>query len=227
MNRRTFLTRLLITGIFLFKGMTGNAFAEDSEDLCAPFQDGRIDDAVVSTMLTAAEAGYLYRIQASTSQVGFCVDSKFQRVEGVFRDFRGGMALPPEEGASAQTVVAIRVDSLDTEGALIENLIRSPRFFDVENYPEILFVSTGFEWTSPTRGILRGNLTLHGVTKPVDFKVQLSGSDGKQVGEAENILVKATTAINRSDFGMDTLSSIVSDSVRLCMSVRAKKYHDT
>lgn len=223
MNRRTLLSRFLITGILLFKGMVANVLAED---LCAPFQDGSIDGAVVSTMLNAAEAGYLYRIQASTSQVGFCVDSKFQRVEGVFRDFQGGVAFPPDDGEAAQTVVVIRVDSLDTEGALIENLIRSPRFFDVENYPEILFVSTGFEWTSPTRALLRGNLTLHGVTRPVAFKVELSGSDGKKVGEAESILVKATTAINRSDFGMDTLSTLVSDSVRLCMSVKARKYRE-
>lgn len=223
MNRRMLLNRILLTGIFLFKGVAGNALAED---LCAPFQDGRIDESVVSTMLIAAEAGYLYRIQASTSQVGFCVDSKFQRVEGVFRDFQGGIALPPEAAKTAQTVVVIRSDSLDTKGALIDKLIRSPRFFDVENYPEILFVSTGFEWTSPTRAVLRGNLTLHGVTRSVAFKVELSGSEGKQVGEAESILVKATTAINRSDFGMDTLSTLVSDSVRLCMSVKAEKYRE-
>ena len=223
MNTKIFLNRLILTGLLLIKGMSGSAVAED---LCAPFEDGRIDESVMSTMLNAAEAGYLYRMQASTSQVGFCVDSAFQRVEGVFQEFQGGMALLPEADKTGQTVVVIRTDSLDTKGALVENLIRSPRFFDVANYPEILFVSTDFEWTSPTRAVLRGNLTLHGVTKPVIFKVELSGSEGKQVGEAENILVKATTTINRSDFGMDTLSRLVSDSVQLCMRVKAKKYRE-
>ena len=223
MNTKIFLNRLILTGLLLIKGMSGSAVAED---LCAPFEDGRIDESVMSTMLNAAEAGYLYRMQASTSRVGFCVDSTFQRVEGVFQEFQGGMALLPEAGKTGQTVVVIRTDSLDTKGALVENLVRSSRFFDVANYPEILFVSTDFEWTSPTRAILRGNLTLHGVTKPVIFKVELSGSEGKQVGEAENILVKATTTIHRSDFGMDTLSKLVSDSVQLCMSVKAKKYRE-
>ena len=223
MNTKIFLNRLILTGLLLIKGMSGSAVAED---LCAPFEDGRIDESVMSTMLNAAEAGYLYRMQASTSQVGFCVDSAFQRVEGVFQEFQGGMALLPEADKTGQTVVVIRTDSLDTKGALVENLIRSPRFFDVANYPEILFVSTDFEWTSPTRAVLRGNLTLHGVTKPVIFKVELSGSEGKQVGEAENILVKATTTIHRSDFGMDTLSRLVSDSVQLCMSIKAKKYRE-
>jgi polyisoprenoid-binding protein YceI len=218
-----FLSRLFILGLFSVNGVSGSVLAEN---LCAPFEDGRIDETVMSTMLDAAEAGYLYRIQASTSQMGFCVDSKFQRVEGVFHDFQGGMALPPETGKTGQTVVVISTGSLDTSGAIVDNLIRSSRFFDVENYPEILFVSTDFEWTSPTRAVLRGNLTLHGVTKPVIFKVELSNSEGKQVGAAENILVKATTTINRSDFGMDTLSTLVSDSVHLCMSVKATKYRE-
>jgi len=223
MNTRMFLTHLFLWGLLLIKGMFSSAVAED---LCAPFQDGRIDDSVMSTMLNAAEAGYLYRIQASTSQVGFCVDSKFQRVEGVFEAFQGGMALLPEAGQTGQTVVVIRADSLNTKGALIGNLIRSPRFFDVENYPEILFVSTAFKWVSSTRAELRGNLTLHGVTRPVIFDVEVSGSGSKRIGDAENILVKATTSIRRSDFGMDTLSKLVSDSVQLCMSVKAKKYRE-
>ena len=223
MNNRIILNRLFLTGLLLIKGMFGSAVAED---LCAPFQDGRIDEAVMSTMRNAAEAGYLYRIQASTSQVGFCVDSKFQRVQGVFHDFQGGMALLPESGKTGQTVVVIRTDSLDTKGALIGNLIKSPRFFDVENYPEILFVSTDFKWVSANRAELRGNLTLHGVTRPVIFNVEVSGSGSQQIGDAENILVKATTSIRRSDFGMDTLSKLVSDSVQLCLSVKAKKYRE-
>jgi polyisoprenoid-binding protein YceI len=225
MNTRVILSRLLLTGLLLIKGVSGS-FAAVAEDLCAPFQDGRIDESVMSTMINAAESGYLYRIQASTSQVGFCVDSKFQRVKGVFQDFQGGMALLPEAGKTGQTVVVIRTDSLDTGGALIGNLIRSQRFFDVENYPEILFVSTDFKWMSATRAELRGNLTLHGVTRLVVFNVEVSGGGSKQIGEAENILVKASTTIRRSDFGMDTLSKLVSDSVQLCMSVKAKKYRE-
>ena len=88
------------------------------------------------------------------------------------------------------------------------------------------FVSTDFKWMSATRAELRGNLTLHGVTRLVVFNVEVSGGGSKQIGEAENILVKATTTIRRSDFGMDTLSKLVSDSVQLCMSVKAKKYRE-
>jgi polyisoprenoid-binding protein YceI len=87
----------------------------------------------------------------------------------------------------------------------------------------MLFVSTGFKWVSETEAILLGELTLHGITKAVGFHVKLV----KQPGEDEieqRILVKATTLIRRSEFGLTALSPMVSDSVNLCMSVDAVKY---
>ena len=109
---------------------------------------------------------------------------------------------------------------------MLEYLLKSERFFDVENFPEILFVSTGFTWTTDTTGILKGDLTLHGVTRPVTFKVTVlpvksKGESGEVAGK---VLVKAGAMIRRSDFGMDTLSRLVDDAVELCMSVEAVRY---
>jgi len=193
-------------------------------DVCAAFKDSKVDQTVLETMLKAAEVGRLYRIDASSSKVGFCVNSQFKRVEGNFREFQGGMALSKEGAGKAQTLVMIQAASLDTDGALIESLIKSERFFDVENYPKILFVSTGFEWTSSTTARLMGNLTLHGVTKPVVFNVTLTDIKDKSAGEGEQIMVKATTKVSRTEFGMDTLSALVDDNVQLCMSVKARKF---
>ena len=192
--------------------------------LCAPFKDGKVDESMLETMLEAAEVGRLYRIDASSSKVGFCVNSQLRRVEGDFKEFQGGMTLSKGGAGKAETLVAIKAASLDTDGALIEAMIKSQRFFDVENYPEILFVSTGFEWTSNTTALLRGNLTLHGVTKPVTFNVTLTDIKDNSAAAGERILVKATTKVSRAEFGMDTLSSVVDDNVQLCMSVEARKF---
>jgi polyisoprenoid-binding protein YceI len=151
------------------------------------------------------------------------VNSQFKRVEGDFRDFHGGMALSKEGAGQVRTLVVIKADSMDTDGALIESMIKGKRFFDVKNYPEILFVSTGFEWTGSHTALLMGNLTLHGITKPVTFNVTLTDIKGKTAGEGERILVKATTKVSRAEFGMDTLSSLIDDNVQLCMSVEARK----
>ena len=212
------LTVALLTG-------TGLAAAEE-DNICSAFKDGVVDESFLATMLSAANNGHLFRIQPSTSQVGFCVDSKLSRITGNFRDFQGGMSLDPGSNASGngQTMVLIKADSLDTEGAIINSLLKSEKFFDVENHPELLFVSNGFEWTGPDTAVLKGDLTMRGITKPVIFNVTLEAFDTKQTGKAQKILVKATTTINRVDFGIEGLSSVVNSNVQLCMSVEALKY---
>lgn len=198
----------------------------DEKELCAPFQDGKVDASLLSTMLDAARDGYLYRIDDDTSQVGFCVSSKFSEVKGHFHEFSGGIALPPP-GATApasQAMIVINTTSLDTDGSLVENLIKSERFFDVEKYPEILFISRGFEWTGKDTATIAGDLTVHGVTKQVVFEVTLTPVKDAAGSVTGRMVVKATTTIHRSQFGMDNLSKLVSDSVNLCMSVEVVRY---
>jgi polyisoprenoid-binding protein YceI len=193
-------------------------------DICSPFMGGKVDESLLATMLSAADGGHLFRIQQESSQMGFCVDSKLSRIEGIFRDFKGGMALDPGENGTGQTMVLIQADSLDTEGEMVERMIKSESFFDVEHYPEVLFVSNGFKWTGPDTAVLKGHLTLRGITKPVVFNVTLTALDDHPVKDAQKILVKATTTINRADFGMEKLASLVNSEVQLCMSVEALKY---
>jgi polyisoprenoid-binding protein YceI len=222
MNRAKTLT-VIILGLLLSTGICGHA-AE--EELCAPFLNGKVDPSRVEAMRAAAKGGHLYRIQPDTSRVGFCVDSEFARVKAEFKDFQGGMTLwSDHQGHKEQAMILVRTSSLDTGGSLIEYMLKGERFFDVVNYPEILFVSTGFKWTSETTGTLKGDLTLHGVTRPVTFNVTLLPVKNKDDKNAGMVLVKAGTTIHRSDFGMDTLSRIVNDDVVMCMRVNAVRYH--
>jgi polyisoprenoid-binding protein YceI len=195
------------------------------EELCAPFLHGKVDASRVEAMRAAARSGHLYRIQPGTSRVGFCVDSEFAPVKAEFKDFQGGLTLwQHHQGNKEQAMVLVKTASLDTGGSMIEYLLKSERFFDVKKFPEILFVSTEFTWTSETTGVLKGDLTLHGVTRSVTFNVKLM-SDPKAIKQnSGTVLVKAGTTIQRSDFGMDTLSRVVHDDVELCMSVEAVRY---
>jgi polyisoprenoid-binding protein YceI len=214
--KRIGLTAMLVTG-------AGLALAEEGE-VCSPFRDGMVDESLIATMLSAANDGHLYRIQQESSQVGFCVDSKLSRVEGHFHEFQGGMTLNAGDNANGQTMVLIKTASLDTEGSIIEGMLKSEGFFDVKNHPEILFVSNGFQWTGPETAVIKGDLTMRGIKKPVIFNVTLKSLDTNKADQAQKILVKATTTINRADFGMEGLSSVVNNSVNLCLSVEALKY---
>ena len=196
----------------------------EEADVCSPFKDGKVDASLLQTMLSAAEHGHLYRIQKSSSQVGFCVDSKLSRIEGKFTDFQGGMSLAHGEQDDGQTMVLIRAGSLETDSSLVESMIKGEHFFDVKHHPEVLFVSDGFKWTGPKTAVLRGKLTLRGVTRPVIFNVTVSALDDEAIDDADRVLVKATTTVNRADFGMDELAGLVEGQVQLCMSVEALKH---
>ncbi len=221
MNTGNFAKHLLLAVLLLVSWITVTA-AEPK--LCTPFRDGKVKQSVLAVMLEAAKIGNLYRIQAETSEVGFCIDSKFQQIKGSFKDIEGGIALESGADNDGQALLVIKTASVSTSSGLVENIIKSDTFFDVENYPEILFVSTGFEWESKTEGVLKGKLTLHGISKPVTFNVKLSDLKGNKVGKSDIILVKITTSIKRADFGMDSMTVMVSDTVKLCMSVQAKSY---
>lgn len=197
-----------------------------AEEPCAPFKNSKVDQALVAMMLTAAEEGGLYLIQSSTSRVGFCADSLIGRVEAEFKVFQGGISLlaASQEHEHGQTLVRIDTGSLQTSGKLVENLIKGAGFLDVENFPEILFVSTSLAWTSRTEGLLAGLLTLHGTTRPVSFTLKLLGSNDSPLLLSDQVEVKATTTIRPSEFGIDTLPEFVTDSVNLCMRVNAVRY---
>lgn len=226
MNIHILFKRIL--PIFMAVSWLSLAQASDQvveNDLCTPFKDGKVDASLLSTMLDAARDGYLYRIENDTSQVGFCVSSKFAEVKGHFHEFSGGLALPPGDAAANndQAMIVINTASLDTDGSLVESLIRGERFFDVEKYPEILFVSRDFEWTGKDTATISGDLTVHGVTKPVVFAVTLTPVKDSADSE-KRLVVKAKTTILRSQFGMDNMSQVVSDDVNLCMSVEVVRY---
>ena len=191
------------------------------EQVCAPFEDTHVDKNLLASMLQAAEDGHLYRIKPDTSKMGFCINSPLGKVEAEFLSFKGGLALQDSK-QQGTALVSIDVDSLETDSALIEAMLKSESFFDTEQFPEIIFVSTGVEWINDNKAVLKGELTMHGITKAVAFYLDMKKAKSAQ-GE-EILTVKATTSIQRSEFGMYTLSPMVDDRVSLCMSIDAYKY---
>jgi polyisoprenoid-binding protein YceI len=218
---RKLLHRITLTGLLLFGA--GPGFADEPE-LCQPFMTGNVDASLLEIMLSAAENGQLYRIQQDTSRMGFCVQSQLSLIKGEFKDFQGGLVLHPMDDEDGQTMVVIKTDSVDTRGILVRNMFKGKDFFDVERNPEILFVSKGFEWTGRDTAVLKGDLTLRGITRPVTFAVTLTRLENTPDSAAEKVLVKASTIIDRTEFGMKSLTNIVDETVKLCMTVEALKY---
>jgi len=205
--------------------LAGTAAIPAQQDLpCAPFRDGRVDPRLIAIMLAAAEHGHLYRVDPAPSRIGFCADSHFMHIEGYFREFQGGMALHPHEDAAEQMMVLVHTDSLATSPAFVENMLKDERFL-IRPYTRTSCspapASTGSR--PPWHGA-PSQLTLHGVTRPVDFSVALAAPRDAAAGNSERTLLDASTTIRRSDFGMDALKLVVDDTVQLCLRIEAAQY---
>jgi polyisoprenoid-binding protein YceI len=199
--------------------------AEDDSRICAPFRGGIVDPAIIKTMLQASEEGRLYRIQAKSSKLGFCIDSAIGRVEARFDGIEGGFALRKEIwGDKSQMLVMVDTNSLDMEGDYLKNMIKSEYFLDTYTYSKILFVSTRLWWQNNDKAILEGMLTLHGITKPVYFDVQVTRESNKNPQSVADLVVTAKSFIKRADFDMDNLTFLVSDTVEICMRIEASLY---
>lgn len=214
------IARFLVAG-FVAAAMATAQAAEP--ELCEPFEGANVDQGLISTMLGAVESGKLYRIDKTTSRMGFCIErSAVGEVRGDFGTFYGGLALLPST-SPAQALVLIESGSLDTDNTLLDALAKGESFFDVQRYPRILFVSKRFEWTGDRTAELSGDLTMRGTTRPVTFHMEFDNPPGS----ADTLIVKASTVINRKDFGMSGFAPLLSDEVKLCLQVAAEQITST
>jgi polyisoprenoid-binding protein YceI len=215
---------LLILIIFSFPAFAHQP-ADDDGRICAPFRGGIVDPAVVKSMLQASKEGRLYRIQQKTSDVGFCVDSTLGRIEARFKGIEGGLALRREVwGDESQMLVMVDANSLEMDENFLKNILKSEYFLDTYTYSKILFVSTELNWLDQEKAILKGMLTMHGVTRPVHFEVTMTLVPNKDPQSVANIIVTAKTFIKRTDFNMDNLTILVDDMVELCMRIEASLF---
>jgi polyisoprenoid-binding protein YceI len=129
-----------------------------------------------------------------------------------FRRFDARFTYDPAKPDNPNIEVSIDPLSLDTNVAGFDAyLATNDRYFNVVKFPEIKFVSTSLKRTGPDKGVMAGNITFLGVTKPLNFDVTFiavsKGRNGSSVG------LSATTTIRRSDFGFAKDSEGLSDEV--------------
>lgn len=199
---------------------------DDSSDmLCTSFVQRDLYPAEVQHMLDAARQGNLYRVEPTSSSMSFCVDSPIGLIEGQFKKFRGGFTLENDpQGTTGKVMMLVETTSLEAPGLVVKKLLQGEGFFDSTDYPEFVFVSTGFYWVNEKEAVLIGDLTIRDVTRSVGFHVELDAQDPNITDRGQRIKIKASTRIRRSEFGIISLASMASDDVTLCMEVEALRY---
>jgi polyisoprenoid-binding protein YceI len=138
-----------------------------------------------------------WNIDASHSELGFTARHLMvTKVRGKFNEFEGSAKVADDVTASQVTAV-VQLASIDTGSADRDAHLKSGDFFDVENNPTMSFTST--EVTDET---LKGDLTIKGVTKPVEFDLEFNGLATDPWGN-QKAGFEASTEINRKDFGLE------------------------
>ncbi len=143
-----------------------------------------------------------WNIDTTHSQITFTVHHMvFAKVRGKFGKWTGTLGLDPQNLGASQVEVTIDAASIDTSDQQRDNHLKSPDFFDVGQFPELKFKSRSVVTHGSDKARITGDLTLHGVTKEVVLDAEVSGR-GKDPWGTERIGFSATTAIDRTGFGL-------------------------
>ena len=120
---------------------------------------------------------------------------------GRFNDFDGSFSYDEKDPSASKISVTVNTNSVDSNHAARDKHLRSDDFLDVDKFPQATFESTSYAEGSDGKAKLKGNLTLHGVTKEIEVDVEQIGA-GKDPWGGERRGVSGMTRIALKDFGI-------------------------
>jgi len=185
----------------------------------------------LSVLLLPALAGAsTWNIDSDHSNIEFKVRHLMvSNVKGTFGKVQGVVDIDDKNIALSKVHVTIDTDSITTGVVKRDEHLKSADFFDVAKYPTMTFVSTKVAKNGKNRLVVSGNLTLHGVTRPVLLDLEGPSADSKDPWGNTRRGVSATARINRKDFGLtwnkalETGGVVVGDEISISLEVEMVK----
>src|SRR6202048_3675835 len=178
--------------------------------------------AFISAFVLSANAADTFKVDAVHSFVLFSVQHlRIANTYGRFNDISGTVVFDQDSPSKSSVELSVPIESLDTHNSIRDKSLKSPDFFDAKQFPTMNFKSTKVEGSGDTLKV-SGDLTIHGVSKPltVDFK---KGGEGKGVFGEMRGGGETRFTIKRSDFGMNFQQGAVGDEVTIVLSLEGIK----
>ena len=186
-----------------------------------------IATATVGTPATLNELSGSYTVDAAHTRVGFVArHAMVTKVRGAFNEFEGYIVVDGADLAASRAALTIEASSIDTRNADRDGHLRSNDFLGMEEFPQIVFVSTGVKQTGATSLELAGDLTIKGVTNSVTVPFDFEGGATDPFGN-QRIGFEGSVSISRKDYGitwnaaLETGGVLVSDKIVLELEVSA------
>lgn len=174
----------------------------------------------------ATYAQATWTLDQAHTKIGFTVTHMaVSEVEGNFKEFEGTIASKSDDFNGAEITFSAKTASIDTDNERRDNHLRSGDFFDAEKYPDISFKGTLSK--NGAKYVLKGDFTMHGVTKPVQFDVTYGGT--VDTGRGKKAGFKVSGEIDRKDYGLTWSNKtpggelVVSDKVEIVCKIEADK----
>jgi K(+)-stimulated pyrophosphate-energized sodium pump len=179
----------------------------------------KLNEAAAVVMATENEAGKSlselngeFNLDAAHSFVQFNIRHILADAKGNFNNLRGTASFD-SKGESFNLLLEINAASINTSNSKRDEHLRSPDFFDVENYPKIVYQASAYEKTE-SGYVAKGNLTIKNKTLPVDLPFTYLGSqDVPDIGKVAAF--SGSLTIKRSDFGIGEPSPMIGDEVKI------------
>lgn len=179
----------------------------------------------LAVMLPVAIMAQTWKNDPAHSRMEFTIShTLISDMGGVFNDYTIDINASKPDFSDATIEVVVQTKSVDTEVAQRDNHLRSPDFFNVEQFPEMRFKSTQIKQIDGNKFLVTGDLTLHGVTKSIDLTMAHNGN----YTDKENKAVSGITVsgkILRSDFnfGPKFPIAVLGDQVTIKVNTEMKQ----
>jgi polyisoprenoid-binding protein YceI len=155
-----------------------------------------------------------YELDKNHARLGFSVTHfGISHVEGTFRNFDVIMKSAKSDFTDAQINLTADINSIDTDNDMRDKDLKGANWFDAEKYPTLTFKSKSFKKLSGNKYALSGDLTMHGVTKPITLDVVYNGKSANPMTKKMSAGFTMTGKLNRKDFaiGPDSGSPVGND----------------
>lgn len=134
---------------------------------------------------------------------------------GRFNKVDASLEFDPNNIAAAKLSAVIEVASIDANNVDLEETLRGSSWLDAKKYPQASFKTTSVSVLNQNAAIFTGELTLHGVTAPIDLTVTFNGGANNMLTGFYTLGFSATTTFSRSTFGVDYLVPAIGDQVAI------------
>jgi polyisoprenoid-binding protein YceI len=159
-----------------------------------------------------------FAVDTNHTQVGFTLSHMgFSNFTGRLDGVTGTLTLADGDRSASKLSVSIPAKSFSTSIEKLDGELTSADWFDAAKFPAITFTSTKVTVTKPDTATIEGQLTLHGVTKPITLTAHFVGAGTNPLSKKYTVGFDATGTVKRSDFGVTKYVPLIGDEVELSL----------